>query len=391
MTDLENLPPASPPSSTEEPAKKNHLAGALPLEKSKQKDPLAMRLINTVAFLLIAYAMVSYFSGGNPLGILTGESKKADAPSAATQGEAQTASGVITTPHPDDPRIERFFQLDSTSSLHQLLPRMRKTVLTQTLKAGEGRGAFCGQTVTYHMLSPVSENTTGESKAGKPRTFRLGDINNHDAMALTYGLEGMRVGEIRELKIPKDFYGNTSFLNQTAQREELTTERVELLSVTPELPKMGTFPLRRFLERQEDSVVFRCGDQAFFHLTLWDGKGNILFSSLDGLPLYMEVGSGKGIPFGLEILASDMGMGGRYTAIIPKELVQPLYPNEKAEKPPAICEARLFPADVKLPTDQTLIANLQFLTEAPRKKAAKGDSITPPPACGRGQGGGCNK
>lgn len=79
-----------------------------------------------------------------------------------------------------------------------------------TLQEGSGEEAIIGNTVSVHYAGTLSDGTEFDSSynRGTPFEFTLGD-----GMVITgweEGVKGMKVGEIRELKIPSSMgYGDT--------------------------------------------------------------------------------------------------------------------------------------------------------------------------------------
>lgn len=331
----------TPETNSEKPG----LKGPLPTSHSKPPLPVHMRLINLLVVGFLLYVVLNYFSGGG----LEIPEYLGTKPEKSESVEAQLSS--------EDPRIDRLAVQESFNAFTDLIPNLRMQVATRTVSPGKGRQAFCGQQATYQLRE------SAKGKAGKPQTVVLGQAVS-EKTGLAWGIQGMHLGEIREIRVPRDF--NASRFSEKANKEA-TIYYAELLKLEPELPKAGPMALRRFISNGEAGLEFRCGDQAVAHLTLWSPNGQILFSSLNDLPIYFEIGAGKAIPYGLELGALEMGPGGSYTLIIPPELVKPLHANLPVETPPKELEVRSFPSDLALPDGQLLIADISFLKHPPLK------------------------
>lgn len=329
-------------------------AGPLPKTEEKNsrdklKTSLPMRLLNVLVILLLGYGVYNYLAGNTATiqqqALLDAEVKK---------------KGVTSVLHTQDFRIDQLKEQDAFNVIGKAFPKIRINVVTTTLKAGDGRRVSCGQTVTYR----VHEGVGGAGIVGKEQTIRLGDVHDNASKGLSWGIEGAQIGEIRELNIPKDF---TAMLFSTSM-PEAEKKVVEILAATPEFPKAGEMPLRRFIQRGGAGYGLRCGDHAIAHMTLWDSAGKMLFSSLGGLPIYFEVGAGKGVPLGIELAAQEMGPEGEYTVIVPKELMMPLHINSTSLAPPKGLEVQPFPHSIALPKEGVLIVDLSFPKDLPLKQ-----------------------
>ncbi len=331
-------------SDTSDSPKPQERKGPLPASPFEKKaPPVHVKLINLLIVGFLAYAVLSYFSDGFDL---TPDDNKLP----------EVAEGKAGPPHSDDPRIDRLRQQESFNSLSQLFPVSRPMVITETLTPGQGRRAFCGQEVTYRLHEA--------GKEGAEKSLTLGREFG-DRLSLAWGIEGMQVGETRKIKVPKDF--GAMPLGKVTEKD-FTIYEVELLKLTPELPKAGPMPLRRFTQKGDAGMNLRCGEQAIAHVNLWSAEGKLLFSSLDGPPVYFELGGGHGVPYGLELAAEEMGPGGVYTVVLPPELVKPLHPGKQAA-PPKELEVRAFPQDIVLPQGQVVMVDLSFLKAPPVKDA----------------------
>ena len=79
-----------------------------------------------------------------------------------------------------------------------------------TLQQGDGQEAQVGDTVSVHYEGTLSDGTKFDSSydRGQPFEFTLGD--NYVIEGWEKGVVGMKVGEIRELKIPSSMgYGES--------------------------------------------------------------------------------------------------------------------------------------------------------------------------------------
>lgn len=361
MTDSEQ-PDSSPVASPAPAPKQTATSGPLPAAKSKKGKPPTppqIRVVNILVLGFLAYAVVNY------MGKEGGVTPSSQTPVAAPEIEPSIRI------HSDDPRIDRLLTQDAYNAIGRVFPRLRAGVGATTLVQGDGRAVFCGQTVTYRLR----EGVNGTGAAGPEKTIALGNMHGHESSALTWGLEGARIGEIRALEIPDNFNA-TPFSNV---KIAVTKQVVEVLAAKPELPRMGELALRRFIQRGGAGYDLRCGDQAIAHMTIWDSAGQLLFSSLGGAPVYFEMGVGKGVPYGIELAAREMGPGGAYTVIIPAELVKPLHPDEIQATVPKELEVQPFPATLKLPEKGVLIVDLDFVKEMPLKPEFKPAAQEPKP------------
>ena len=79
-----------------------------------------------------------------------------------------------------------------------------------TIQQGDGQEAQVGDTVSVHYEGTLSDGTKFDSSydRGQPFEFTLGD--NYEIEGWEKGVIGMKVGEIRELKIPSSMgYGES--------------------------------------------------------------------------------------------------------------------------------------------------------------------------------------
>jgi hypothetical protein len=247
--------------------------------------------------------------------------------------------------------MDRLLMQEQFNTLKSIFPRIRNGVAAKTLVQGEGRAAFCGQTVTYTLKQP-------DEQAAKEITGKLAAPKDRLSQALIWGIEGMRIGEKREIRLAEK--ASVALLTDNSIPKDIAAYTVELNSATPEMPKAGDLPLRRFLIKGDAGYDFRCGDEVLFHLTLRDATGKLLFTSLGGDPLFTSIGSGEGIPIGIEMALREMGPGGEYTVIIPPELSMSLYGNAAAPAAPKVLKTQPFPANLLVPQPHVMIADIQI-------------------------------
>lgn len=346
-------PPASSPQPAPSPAAQSHTP-------APQRQ---MKLVNLLIIAFIAYATYHYFTDPKGDNASQGSVSLQQEDSKKTGDYRGDASAMIPATHAEDPRMDRLLTQEQFNTLKSIFPRIRSGVAARTLVQGEGRAAFCGQTVTYNLRQP------GEQVA-KMITGKLAAPTDRLSQSLIWGMEGMRIGEKREIRLAEK--ASVSLLADNTIPKDIAAYTVELTAATPEMPKTGAMPLRRFLVKGDAGYDFRCGDEALFHLTLHDATGKLLFTSLGGDPLFTSIGIGKGIPVGLEMALREMGPGGEYTLIIPPELTMPLYSDAAAPAAPAALKTQPYPADLLAPQQHVLIADIQIPRELyPTEESAK--------------------
>jgi len=99
-----------------------------------------------------------------------------------------------------------------------------------TIQQGDGQEAQVGDTVSVHYEGTLSDGTKFDSSydRGQPFEFTLGD--NYVIEGWEKGVVGMKVGEIRELKIPSSMgYGESG--NGTIPGNAGLIFKIELLEI----------------------------------------------------------------------------------------------------------------------------------------------------------------
>ena len=99
-----------------------------------------------------------------------------------------------------------------------------------TIQQGDGQEAQVGDTVSVHYEGTLSDGTKFDSSydRGQPFEFTLGD--NYVIEGWEKGVVGMKVGEIRELKIPSSMgYGESG--NGTIPGNAGLVFKIELLEI----------------------------------------------------------------------------------------------------------------------------------------------------------------
>lgn len=313
------------------------------LAKAKAPKSTSNQLLNWLVMVVLGYGIYDFVVNPNA----------SDGASKATPAAEGAAPTVVAEPSKEDFLLEKLYTQERFNSLDKVFSRLRTQSAGRVLQAGEGRNVFCGQVVTYRELN------------GSTQTLRLDAVADATQQKIVWGLVGARVGEVREVSIPESDARDPYTTLQT----KTVSKVVEVLSAAPEVPKIGEMPLQRLIRRAESGYDLRCGDQAVAHLTLWNGKGKLLFSSLGQDPVYFRLGEGKAVPFGLELAAQEMGAGGKYTAIIPAEIAQPLQAGAQAPLPKGL-QAQPFPAKILQGHEGILIVDLDFVNHLPMQQEA---------------------
>lgn len=311
----------------------------------KGKSGIRIPFWNIVVLVFLAYAAYQQVTKPDD-----------EAKNRVARGAIKTEEGGASDPKASasaaaqDPLMDQLLGQENFNSFDMLIPRIRTSVLTKTLKEGEGRKAFCGQIATYQLTKK------GEKKT-RIITSPLANASDILSQYLVWGIEGMRVGETREIRMPQQ---TSQPLLAVDTPSDIEVYQVVLQNISPEMPKAGAMPLRRFLIKGDAAYDFRCGDIALFHLTLRDAKGTVIFTSLGSKPVFAVIGAGKGIPAGLEMALQEMGPGGEYTLILPPELSLPLHQKGELPTIPEGVEAQPYPAELLVAQQHVLIADIQI-------------------------------
>lgn len=315
----------------------------LPSVSEKKKSNAGTKAFNLFILVFIIYGFYSYMQKGGDVGIFNDLGHHLE---------------VIEAPREGDPRIDRLQNQRRMSAMDNLMPVESINVTHRTLKEGEGVPASCGQTVTYRLVSGVGS----EQEMSEVKSFRLGDYQKPHG--LTLGVEGMRVGEVREIVIPQQLWtGDVPAEGQRAQRTIIT---VELKSISPQEPQTD-MALRRFVTRNGSGIPLRCGDLAVLHMAVWAENGKKLFATEQGKPLYFYIGENS-VPYALERGVQGMLPGGQYSLIFAPELWKRLTENVTPTSAPAAYEVQPFPTDIEWPSDQLILVDIAY----PKQVAQKG-------------------
>ncbi len=311
----------------------------LPYLERRRKSHSGSKIFNLFIIAFIGYAVYVYMQKGGDAGILN---------------ELGDHLKVIEAPQEGDLRIDRLKHHQRANVLARIVPKERLGVTWSVLQKGEGAPVSCGQEATYSLISGFGSDQT----VSKPRMLRLGSVKA--PQGLTLGLEGMRVGEVRQVKVPQRLWSGSQ--PAEGQPARLTTITLELKNVSGQVPQ-AEMPLRRFFIRGGGGHPLRCGDLAIMHLTLWSGEGKKLFSSLGGKPVYFYLGEGQ-VPYGLERGVLEMAPGGLYSLALSPELMRPLAPDTvRSAAPPYAVQP--FPADLALPEGQMVLIDIDYPKELP--------------------------
>jgi len=194
---------------------------------------------------------------------------------------------------------------------------MAQDVDIKILKEGSGESAKKRQLVQVHYTGWLTDSTKFDSSRdrGEPLEFVLGA--GQVILGWDLGIEGMKIGEIRSLKIPAALaYGDNS-IGPIPANSDLLFE-VELMGtqkglepdalLKPAALKWKTLQpgIEIFDEAQGSGAELRAGMELEFHYTGWLSNGHKFGSSKDlGKPATVILGTGKlvrGLELGLESL-----------------------------------------------------------------------------------------
>lgn len=314
----------------------------------KKQGDLFNRALNLIVLVLIAYGMFSYFT-----------EQEEPTPETTIAGVAETLGDKMEL-DPSDPRIEQLYKPNRMNLASRLMPVSRPAVATTVIEEGDGPAALCGQQVSYQVLDGEENEAL---RVVATESFRLGETNQKP-IGYTLGIEGMRPGEVRQLVIPPVLWKE----NPEDDDKEVLVRKVKLLSAEPETA-FGEMGLRRFVIHGGGASMLRCGDIAAAHLSIWDMNGSKIFDSRDqgNAPVWFELGKGQA-PFGIELGAQQMVPGGRYTLIVPPQMIPAIMPPEEGWQPPAQYAVQSFPKDIPLPADRAIMVDLLMMETMPHKE-----------------------
>jgi len=194
---------------------------------------------------------------------------------------------------------------------------MAQNVGIKVLKEGTGEPVKRRQLVHVHYTGWLSDGTKFDSsrERGEPLEFMLG--SGQVIKGWDIGIEGMKLGEVRSLKIPAVLaYGNDA-VGPIPANSDLMFE-VELMSaqkildpdvlLKPETLKWKTMHpgIEIFDEKEGTKPELRAGMELVFHYTGWLSNGHKFGSSKDeGKQAKAVLGMGRlvrGLELGLESL-----------------------------------------------------------------------------------------
>ena len=321
------------------------------LPKSKpdaEKSKTANRLFNLLILAFILYGVYSFMQKGGDAGILNELGAKLD---------------VIDNWQEGDPRVDRLKHQQRNNALDRVFPVKRPAISKRILEEGHGAPATCGQIASYQLI----EN----SKTSETRQLRIGSVSA--PQGLTLALEGMRPGERRKTTIPPSLWNK----NNSNQPTQLT---LELQHAKPPLP-VTNMPLRRFLIKGGSGYPLRCGDLAVMHLTLWNAKGEQIFTSKNGKPVYFYIGEGQ-VPYGIERGVLEMAPGGVYSLILAPEYWTNLAADSEPASPAPALEVQAFPTNLEIPNGQMILVDIDYPKNLPAAASsplpAEPETVTEP-------------
>jgi peptidylprolyl isomerase len=187
----------------------------------------------------------------------------------------------------------------------------------KTLKEGKGEPVKKRQLVQVHYTGWLQDSTKFDSSRDRdePLEFVLG--SGQVIRGWDIGIEGMRVGEVRSLKIPAALAYGDQEVGPIPAKSTLLFQ-VELISAQVSLepdvfPKISTFKWKQlspgieiFDEKEGSGAELHAGMELTFHHSGWLLNGHKFGSSKDlGKPAKTVLGMGKlvrGLELGLEAL-----------------------------------------------------------------------------------------
>lgn len=108
---------------------------------------------------------------------------------------------------------------------------MQNTVEFDDLETGSGKAAERGALITAHYQGWLADGTLFESSYDKGRPFQTVLSKNKVIQGWFIGLQGMRVGGKRRLRVPAELaYGERAIGNKIPANSDLVFE-IELLEV----------------------------------------------------------------------------------------------------------------------------------------------------------------
>jgi FKBP-type peptidyl-prolyl cis-trans isomerase len=210
----------------------------------------------------------------------------------------------------------------------KFLPQMVKKLTIQGTLSGKGAFAICGQKVTIDYHKTTAEKTEDDTQ--KTLSFTIGD--GTAPAYIDQGIVGMSKGGKRAIYTPEN--------------EEF---EVQITDIAPELPDLSAY--RILGDISENGEIYKCGEPAKLHISIWNVEGKKLFDSkeqskeFNGNPIAFTIGKSE-VFLGLEQGALGMTIGSKRSLIVPPLLQKTLNGNA-----PLIT----FP----LPKNQTIIVDIE--------------------------------
>ncbi len=336
-------------------------SGILPNSKAttQLRTPTVIKLLNLSILLLLGWAILQVILGANEN--VTDNNKQQDN---AASMKASNATAPDTAAMTTDPRIDELLEHNNVNMLNQLTLKFRRvSPVTHILQDGAGPAILCGQLAEYEII----ESGKQDDLLNEPQQMRIG--SNLQQLPLGLGMIGMRVGEVRKITIPVNIW-NTPPIGQMPKISHNVT--VKLLKILDTIAD-SEMPLRRFIRRNGNGSTLRCGDIALLYIDIWDSNGKLLFTTKHSAPIQFLLGGGN-VPFGLEQAVIGISKGGKYSFVIPKEMLVTLnsenYLSPYADNI-AKFTAQPWPGDITLPKERAIIVDVYYPTEAALQATAK--------------------
>ncbi len=331
-----------------------------PTDAPSKSSKFTPAIFNFIALAFILYGLYSFLQKGGDAGLLSTLNQQ---------------MALVETNH-DNSAIDKLETAMQMPGFSNLIPDKRPAVLQTTLQEGKGDSAICGQTITYRLIEGYGEN----QKISKTRSLQLG--SSRIPLGITRGIEGMKVGEVRQLTVPPTLQKTQDQLEDVALLNTQIT--IELVSISPQLPE-AQLPIRRFVARSSSGLGLQCGDIAPLNMAIWSNTGELLFDNRNTDPAYFIIGQNH-MPYGVERGVTQMAPGGLYTlALVPDYLAPLAKPFKAAEPLQSTYKMKPFPADFKWPTDMVLIdisypekLESNRLPEAPMGVTPTPENLSPP-------------
>ncbi len=181
---------------------------------------------------------------------------------------------------------------------------------------GSGDSIICGQTAKIHLvgLLPDGKEFENTRNSSSPITFTIGEGKIIKGIEL--GTLSMRKGGIRKMTLPPELSSkDINFHYKDLPQDKNISFEVELLEITPELPK-STMPLK-WLEDYKNNlgnIGAMCGDEIELKYIIYDAHGALLRESKE----YLKIRLGdKSIPIAFTKSLNGIAVGDKRSLIIP--------------------------------------------------------------------------